>query len=101
MRLWIPALGSLGLMGLHWLVGAYVPMVAIGTYFGTVGSLEFLERCGLPTLTGSESGWPLPTTFGYVLSAVGWFTVYFVATCIVAAVVRYFRRAHAREAHVV
>jgi len=33
-------------------------------YFGLLTVLEPLEHIGLPTLTGSESGWPVPTPIG-------------------------------------
>jgi hypothetical protein len=54
-----------------------VPAVGVFVYYVTVGVLELLENAGLPTLTGSPDGWPVPTTWGLVISALGWFLVCF------------------------
>lgn len=60
----------------HWCVLVQSGVFSVETYFVTVGILEKIEQVGLPTLRGSESGWPVPTTFGFLLAAAGWFAFY-------------------------
>ena len=56
---------------------AWVPPIGVVSYYLTVVPLEMLESAGMPTLTGSLDGWPVPTNMGLVIAAVGWFFVYF------------------------
>jgi hypothetical protein len=55
----------------------WVPPIGVFSYYATVAPLEMLESAGLPTLTGSPDGWPVPTNTGLVIAAAGWFFLYF------------------------
>jgi hypothetical protein len=77
-RLWILALFSFGLLVVHRLLLLFIGPVAVATYYVTIPVLEILEHIGLSTLTGTRDGWAMPTTFGLVLSFIGWACFYFV-----------------------
>ena len=55
----------------------WVPPIGVVSYYLTVVPLELLESAGVPTLTGSPDGWPVPTNVGLAIAATGWFFVYF------------------------
>ena len=98
MRFGLIAIGAALLLGLHWLLSALGSSVAGTTFWWTLGALQFLEHLGLPTLAGSPSGWPLPTAFGWIVAAVGWFLIYSVALWFVVWTFARIRRDRSRSA---
>ena len=97
MRIGFIAIGGALLLGFHCLLSALGASVAGTTFWWTLGALEFLEHLGLPTLTGSPSGWPLPTALGWFVAAVGWFCIYFVTLWLVVFCFTRLRGGHARS----
>jgi len=76
-------LASSAVLAIHWGILVRLGILSWSSYVMTVAPLEQLERLGLPTLTGSDSGWPLPTALGLALAIPAWMLLY--ATVMAAA----------------
>ena len=66
----------------------FVGPIGLATYWVTIPVLEVLEHVGLPTLRGTRDGWAMPTTFGLVLSSIGWAVFYFIVLLGLRAIAR-------------
>ena len=67
-----------GLVALEYVIARLVPPLGVVFYLPTLVGLSILEDQGLPTLQGSPDGWPIPTTYGWLVSASIWWLLWSV-----------------------
>ena len=91
----LTALVCIGLLTLEFLLWIVWPRVGSACYFFTLVCLQLLEAVGLPTLKGSSSGWPLPTTLGWGFAVLARLALYFAVVSIIVRLCK--RTAHGHQ----
>ena len=88
-RMILAGLVSVGLVAIEFVLWISWPQAGSVGFFATLLGLQSLEAVGLPTLRGSSSGWPVPTTLGWGLAVLSRLALYFV---VVSIIMRLWRR---------